>query len=281
MITIGIDVGGSATKIVAFDREGRLKDPLFVRATDPVTSIYGALGRFTAENGVGLADIDQIMVTGAGAAFVKDELYGRPCRHVSEFESLGRGGLYLSKLDEAIVVSMGTGTALVYAKKDGTCEYLGGTGVGGGTLIGLSGELLGMDNPEHLSALAAEGDLSRVDLRVSDLTGKKDQFGLPMNMTAANFGKVSDIATRSDKALGLFNMVFETVGMLAVFAARSKGIKDIVLTGRLSTLKPAERVFSGLNAMFGVNFTIPVYSQFGTVIGAALTGAPRREGDGK
>ena len=239
MITIGIDVGGSATKIVAFDREGRLKDPLFVRATDPVTSIYGALGRFTAENGVGLADI------------------------------------------EAIVVSMGTGTALVYAKKDGTCEYLGGTGVGGGTLIGLSSELLGMDNPEHLSALAAEGDLSRVDLRGSDLTGKKDQFGLPMNMTAANFGKVSDIATRSDKALGLFNMVFETVGMLAVFAARSKGIKDIVLTGRLSTLKPAERVFSGLNAMFGVNFTIPVYSQFGTVIGAALTGAPRREGDGK
>ncbi len=272
MITIGIDVGGSATKIVAFDEQGRLRAPLFVRATDPVTSIYGALGRFTAENGVALSDIDRIMVTGAGAAFIGQELYGRPCSHVSEFESLGRGGLYLSKLDEAIVVSMGTGTALVYAKKEGGNEYLGGTGVGGGTLIGLSRELLGMDNPEHLSDLAKDGDLSRVDLRVSDLTGQKDQFGLPMNMTAANFGKVSDIADRSDKALGLFNMVFETVGMLAVFAARSKGVKDIVLTGRLSTLDPASEVFEGLNRMFGVNFVIPVYSQFGTVIGAALSG---------
>ncbi|MBQ8912341.1 MAG: pantothenate kinase, partial [Clostridia bacterium] len=235
------------------------------------------LGRFTAENGVTLSDIDRIMVTGAGAAFIGEELYGRPCFHVSEFESLGRGGLYLSRLDEAIVVSMGTGTALVYAVKDRPYEYLGGTGVGGGTLIGLSGELLGMENLEHVSALAKDGDLSKIDLRVSDLTGQKDQFGLPMNMTAANFGKISDIADKSDKALGLFNMVFETVGMLAVFAARSKGVKDIVLTGRLSTLEPALPVFEGLNRMFGVNFSIPVHSQFGTVIGAALAGTESRE----
>jgi type II pantothenate kinase len=272
MITIGIDVGGSATKIVAFTEDGILMAPLFVRATDPVTSIYGALGRFTAENGVDLCDIDRIMVTGAGADFIGKELYGRPCVKVSEFESLGRGGLYLSRLREAIVVSMGTGTAIVHAAKGKTAEYLGGTGVGGGTLIGLSAELLGMKDLEHVSALAKDGDLSKIDLRVSDLTGKTDQFGLPMNMTAANFGKISDIADKSDKALGLFNMVFETVGMLSVFAARSKGVKDIVLTGRLSTLEPAAGVFEGLNRMFDVNFMIPVHSQFGTVIGAALGG---------
>ncbi|MBQ7847673.1 MAG: type II pantothenate kinase [Clostridia bacterium] len=272
MITIGIDVGGSATKIVAFQEGGQLMEPLFVRATDPVTSIYGALGRFTAENGIALSDIDRIMVTGAGAAFVGKELYGRPCFHVSEFESLGRGGLYLSKFEKAIVVSMGTGTAIVCAQRDGKNEYLGGTGVGGGTLIGLSRELVGIENPEHLSDLAKDGDLSRIDLRVSDLTGKKDQFGLPLNMTASNFGKVSDLADKSDRALGLFNMVFETVGMMAVFAARSKDIKDIVLTGRLSTLAQAPQVFEGLNRMFDVHFTIPVYSQFGTVIGAALCG---------
>jgi ATP-dependent Lon protease len=51
-----------------------------------------------------------------------------------------------------------------------------------------------------------------------------------------------------------------------------KGVKDIVLTGRLSTLEPAAGVFEGLNRMFDVNFMIPVHSQFGTVIGAALGG---------
>ena len=123
MITVGIDVGGSATKIAAFQEDGRLMSPLFVRATDPVTSVYGALGRFTAENNVRLEDIRSIMVTGAGGAYVGEELYGRPCVHVSEFESVGRGGLYLSELNRAIVVSMGTGTALVYAQSGEKSEY--------------------------------------------------------------------------------------------------------------------------------------------------------------
>ena len=34
----------------------------------------------------------------------------------SEFVSTGRGGLYLTGLPEAVIVSMGTGTALVHAK---------------------------------------------------------------------------------------------------------------------------------------------------------------------
>ena len=42
---VGIDVGGSTTKIVGFDPDGRLLSPIFVQATDPVTSVYGALGR--------------------------------------------------------------------------------------------------------------------------------------------------------------------------------------------------------------------------------------------
>lgn len=272
MITVGIDVGGSATKIAAFTGNAPLSKPLFVRATDPVTSVYGALGRFTAENGINLSQIDRIMVTGAGGTFIGNELYGRPCIHVSEFESVGRGGLYLSGLERAIIVSMGTGTALVYAEKGKESEYLGGTGVGGGTLVGLSKLILGMDNPDHVAELAEEGDLSHVDLTVSDITNKGSNLGLRQDMTAANFGKVSDLASKSDLSMGLFNMVFETIGMLSMFAARSKGTSDIVLTGKLSTIAPAKEIFSTLNKMFNLNFVIPELSQFGTVIGAALGG---------
>ena len=127
MVSVGIDIGGSTTKIVGFDDENKLVAPILVKAADPVTSIYGALGRFTSENGLALTDIKELMVTGVGSSYVGDSLYERPCRHLSEFACVGRGGLYLSGLDRAIIVSMGTGTAIVYAEKGGKCEYLGGT----------------------------------------------------------------------------------------------------------------------------------------------------------
>ena len=53
---IGIDVGGSTTKIVAF-RRGKMLTPQVVRAADPLTSLYGAFGKFTTENGIELSDI--------------------------------------------------------------------------------------------------------------------------------------------------------------------------------------------------------------------------------
>ena len=45
-IIIGIDVGGSTPKIVGVDDSRNLIEPMFVRATDPITSLYGAFGKF-------------------------------------------------------------------------------------------------------------------------------------------------------------------------------------------------------------------------------------------
>ena len=277
-VVIGIDVGGSTTKIVGF-REGAsdavtLIDPLFVRATDPITSIYGAFGRFTMENGLSLGDIDRVMMTGVGSSYMSSPIYSLDCRAVPEFSGVGLGGLYLSGLKEAIIVSMGTGTALVHARRreDGgtDIDYLGGTGVGGGTLLGLTRRMLGVDTVEHIEQLCEGGDLSRVDLTIKDIS-RNDQFpGVNYNLTAANFGKLSDLADSHDIALGLANMVAETIAMMAVFAARGHGVRDIVLTGNLTTLSPIRRVFEGLQDTFGVNFLIPENAQFGTVIGAAL-----------
>lgn len=270
---LGIDVGGSTTKIVGFAPDGGLISPIFVRATDPVTSVYGALGRFTSENGLGLEDIDRVMMTGAGSGFVDTPIYSLRCRSVTEFKSIGLGGLYLSGLPEAIVVSMGTGTALIHAKCDGNgalTDYLGGTGVGGGTLVGLSRRLLNIDNITHIEQLCEGGDLSNVDLRVRDISREGQFTGLNDNLTASNFGKLSDLASKSDIALGIVNMVSETVAMMAIFAARNFGLKDIVLTGNLTTIASVRRTFEGLCQPFGVNFIIPELSQYGTVIGAAL-----------
>ena len=60
---LGIDVGGSTTKIVGF-RDGELIEPQFVRAADPLTAIYGAFGKFTMQNNLALGDIDRVLMTG-------------------------------------------------------------------------------------------------------------------------------------------------------------------------------------------------------------------------
>ena len=274
-VILGIDVGGSTTKIVGFqkNKNGRiLIDPLLVRATDAITSVYGAFGKFTMQNDLQLSDIDRVLMTGVGSSFMDKPIYSLDCRKVSEFECVGRGGLFLSGLDEAVVVSMGTGTALIHAKNvNGVTEtkYLGGTGVGGGTLLGLSRKMLGVDTIEHLELLAAEGNLENVDLRICDISNDND-FQINANLTASNFGKLSDIANANDVALGIANMVAETIAMLAVFAARSFGIKKVVLTGNLTVLKSITNVFEDLEPMFGIKFISPEMSQFATVIGAAL-----------
>ena len=274
---IGIDVGGTTTKIVGFCRNAKGKRqliaPQFVRATDPLTSIYGAFGKFTAENALELEDIDRIMMTGAGSWVIHKSIYNLRCLPVPEFSSSGIGGLYLSGLDEAIVVSMGTGTALIHARRNGEdydIQYLGGTGIGGGTLVGLSRRMIGVDSVEHIEQHCAGGNLDNVDLRIKDISRNHAYHGINQNLTASNFGKLSDMASNSDLALGITNMVAETVAMLSIFAARSYSLRDIVLIGNLTTLAPIRQVFAGLSDSFQVNFIFPDNAQFGTVIGAAL-----------
>ncbi len=280
---IGIDVGGSTTKIVGIKTDDSGKEkliaPIFVTAADALTSVYGAFGKFTVENSLELSEIDSVLMTGVGSSFIDKPIYGLNCTKVSEFASVGLGGLYLSGLDEAIVVSMGTGTAIIKAKKNkegASVKYLGGTGVGGGTLVGLSKRMIGVDNVEHIEQLALEGELSNVDLRIKDISADNN-FQINEDITASNFGKLSDLATHNDIALGIANMVAETIAMLAVFAARSYGIKNVVLTGNLTTLKSITRTFVGLEEKFGVNFIIPEEAQFATVIGAALCDSEKYE----
>ena len=152
-VVIGIDIGGSTTKIVGFDNEKRLIAPLCVTANDPITSVYGAFGKFTESNNLELSDIDRVMITGVGSSFITKPIYNLKCEVVPEFRGIGLGGLYLSKFNDAIIVSMGTGTAIVHSVEGKVPEYMGGTGVGGGTLMGLSKKLLGLDTISHIDEI--------------------------------------------------------------------------------------------------------------------------------
>ena len=89
-IVIGIDVGGSTTKIVGINGE-QIQSPMFITATDPVTSLFGAFGKYIYDNGIQLVDVEQVMLTGVGSAFVNSPLYGLPTRKTDEFIANGLG----------------------------------------------------------------------------------------------------------------------------------------------------------------------------------------------
>ena len=270
---LGIDVGGSTTKIVGFRKEKEglaLIPPQFVRAADPITSIYGAFGKFTLQNDLSLSDIDHIMMTGVGSTFLSKPLYdGLDCRPAPEFDCVGRGGLYLAGLEEAIVVSMGTGTSFLWANKGGEIRHLIGSGVGGGTLAGLSSLTTGVHQYALIRKLCQDGDLSHIDLTMADLS--REQVGdLPPEATAANFAKVADDATPSDKMLGIVNLVLQSIGTMSVLACKCCGTDTVVLTGALTMLPPARETFELFKQLYHVNFIIPENATFATAIGAAL-----------
>jgi len=121
--------------------------------------------------------------------------------------------------------------------------------------------------------MAAEGSCTEVDLSVNDMTEKNIGPTLQASMTASNFGKISDLARKEDIAAGLLNMIYETVGVVAILAAKQKGVRNIVLTGRLSALSSAKQAFKALGDTFGVNFVVPNNSEYATVIRSP---SPRR-----
>ena len=265
-IILGVDIGGSTTKIVGV-RNDECIGMLQVRAADQITSMYGAIGNFLSKHKLELEDISSITLTGVGASFIDGQVYGIETRKLNEFYAIGYGALRLTGLCDALVVSMGTGTAFVKAS-GGDVTHLGGSGVGGGTVLGLASQILGKSDIDAILALADKGDLGNIDLSVRDILGKEVQ-SLPSDLTAANFGKIKSTALDSDVALGIINMVFETAGMLAVFALRDDAIRDIILTGTLATFPQAEMVFSKFNRLTGYNFIIPQDAVYATALGAA------------
>lgn len=271
--TIGIDVGISTTKIVGV-RDGEVSSPLRIRATDPVTSLYGAFGKYLYDNQIDLNDIEQVMLTGVGAAYIDSPIYGLPTTKVEEFIADGLGAQHESQLSKMIVVSMGTGTSIVQCDVD-HIKHIGGIGIGGGTLSGLSRLLLQTDDANQVAELAQGGDIAKINLLIGDIS-PNPLPGLPMDATASLFAHAQANASRADIALGLINLVLQAIGSAAVLSALRSGIKDFVMIGNLTLLPQCKTVFPIIERIYGVKFIIPKHSEFCTAIGAALDYANRK-----
>jgi len=271
MLIAGLDIGGSVTKGVLFDDE-KIIAYSEVQASDSITSALGCLGRLLADTGMKIRDLRKVALTGSITRRLKLDMIEIDYRVIDEIEAIGLGGLYLSGKNEAIVVSVGTGTAIVYARRHGkeySVEHLGGTGVGGGTIAGLGKLLLKKDYPSNIFKEASGGDLSRVNLQVRDIVG--GPIGrIPAEATASNFGKVGDDTRPEDIALGLITMIAEVIATIAYFAAKQKSLEEnIIFVGKLSSQEIfSKRLLDTLNVLGG-KATIPKNAEYATAIGAA------------
>ena len=266
-IVIGIDVGISTTKIVGI-KNNKISAPIRITAADPITSLYGAFGKYLHDNDIELKDVEHVMLTGVGAAYIDQPIYGLPTSKSQEFIADGLGARYESKLDHTIVVSMGTGTSFVRCEGD-DMRHIGGIGVGGGTLAGLARIMLNTSDIAQVATLAKKGNDRNIDLTIGDIS-PQPLPGLPMDTTASNFARAQSDASKEDIAAGIIKMVLQSIGSAAWLASLGSDIRDFVLIGNLSLLPQCKEVFPALEKLYDIRFHIPKYSQYCTAIGAAL-----------
>ena len=267
---IGIDIGGTTTDIVGF-KDNKIVDLFTIRASDPIASASGALGKFINSNNMSLSDIRKIAITGVGSSYIDFDILGVPTTKINEFKAIGLGGAFLSDLDRALVISMGTGTAIVKVENKNVI-HVGGSGIGGGTLTGLGKTILNTDKFYNIIEMAEHGSLDLVDLTVGDIS-QTEIGNLKEDVTASNFGQADDRATKNDYAVGVLNLIYQTVGMLSIFAAEKEEMNDIVFTGKLANISKGREILTKLkdNKVLKANFVFPENVEYSTAIGAAVS----------
>ena len=268
-VILGIDIGGSTTKIVGLRTDGSVVSMLRVRAEDQVTSLYGALGNYLTSSGLTLRDVRRVVLTGVGASYVDGDIFGLPTCKVDEFSASGTGALALSGQEQAVVVTMGTGTAFMWAERGGAVRHLCGSGIGGGTLGGLCRKLVGMERFGQIKKLAADGDLGQVDLTIADITCHPAPT-LDPTLTAANFGNLAEDASPADLAAGAVNLVLQAIGTMTVLACQCCDTRTVVLTGSMTTLSQVKPNFENFEKLYGIHYIVPENATFATAIGAGL-----------
>ena len=268
-VILGIDIGGSTTKIVGLRTDGSVVSMLRVRAEDQVTSLYGALGNYLTSSGLTLQDVRRVVLTGVGASYVDGDIFGLPTCKVDEFSASGTGALALSGQEQAVVVTMGTGTAFMWAERGGAVRHLCGSGIGGGTLGGLCRKLVGMERFGQIKKLAEQGDLGQVDLTIADITCHPAPT-LDPTLTAANFGNLAEDASPADLAAGAVNLVLQAIGPMTVLACQCCDTRTVVLTGSMTTLSQVKPNFENFEKLYGIHYIVPENATFATAIGAGL-----------
>lgn len=258
---VGIDSGASLTKVAIRSGNETLHRVLPAGDAGPAEKLVGELAP------------RRIGITGGGAPELARRL-GSDAVRVNEFAAWGAGAAALLGAEgrEAphpfLLVSLGTGTSVMLADRS-SVNRVGGTALGGGTVMGLGALLLGRANFDEICALAARGDRRNVDMLVSDIY-RPGEIALTGDLTAANFGKPGlSLSTKpkpEDIAAAIMGLVGENVALICAGLAAPHGVHHVVFGGSTLRENPALRgVLHEITRAFGRD---PVFLERGEYAGA-------------
>jgi type II pantothenate kinase len=252
---------------VLLRRGDQLEHTRLANTTRPILEQFEALlQRF--------GPLERAAVTGGQYRLLPDQVGATRLVKISEVDAIGRGGLYLAGLEKALVVSGGSGTAMIAARHH-LAVHVTGSAVGGGTLQGLGRLLLGETDPLAIDHLALQGDANHVDLTLVEAVGA-GVGRLPVNANAVNFGRLVQEGTSAlpaprDIAAGLVRLVGQVIAVIAINAARAEGLEHIVVTGHLVDLLSVRKVLDETAGFYGASITVPPNPGTGTAVGALVS----------
>ena len=226
--TIGIDAGGTLTKIAYFNEKKLLTFEKFYSHEQ-----HKIIDWIKNNNG-----IKQICITGGKSKLLQHLLTGSyKIIELNEFESTLAGVQYILKeekhtINNFILTNIGTGTSIHYVYNE---QYIrsGGTGVGGVTIIGLTKYLTNIDHFEDVIPLTKVGSRKELDITVGDIYGGI-LSPIDNSLTASNFGKAAISESKynsSDILATIQGLVGEVVTALSLQFAETKNIKHIIYIG--------------------------------------------------
>lgn len=222
---VGIDAGGTLVKVAYRDGSG------IQFAKYPIAEIE------RVAEWINELEDARVCVTGGKSGVLKSFL-NKTAREMVEFEATHLGVQFLlgkmGRNDDAyLVTNVGTGTS-IHCIQDNMQERLGGTGIGGGTLIGLSHLLTGLTDFEEIVRLASQGSRERIDLKVKHIYEGKEP-PISGELTASNFGQnlfaVSGELSKEELLATVIGLVGETVSTISVQAARQCRSSTIIYIG--------------------------------------------------
>ena len=263
---IAVDIGMTNIDLIVESKSGLRLEMLANKEKTAVDQLKQALSHIDENHSKGMT----IGVTGGRYRDLPDELDGSKILKVDEMQALGLGGLALSKRHSGLVVSAGTGAAMVAAGPEGI-EHVTGSAVGGGTLLGLSKLILGTDDVFEIDALAMEGDAAAVDIMLTEAVG--GEVGrLPANANAVNLGKLDreESFTRQNLAAGLVRLVAQVISVIAINAASASSMENIIMVGHLMDLKAIQKEVCLVGEFYQRSFVIPENPGFGTAMGVLV-----------
>ena len=271
---IGIDTGGTLTKLAYINQEGELTLEVF--PSNDMDLVRGWLERHPHVNVIG--------VTGGRTEKLREVLNPMTSiRYIVEFEATIKGVRYLLKkeghqIEKSIITNIGTGTSIHYMEGDSHAR-VSGTGIGGGTLVGLAALLTGITNFDEIKSLATKGDRSSIDLLVKDIYQGMDT-PIDGNLTASNFGKIGITQLinhpHEDVLATVQGLVGEVITTLSIQVAQERKVENIVYIG--STLTDNENLKNVISHYTNLKKHTPVFvenSGFSGAIGALLNVATK------